>query len=44
MRTEESRSEIEDIQSLIITALQNKLHFSEKEPEGNCLFRTISAD
>ena len=41
--TEESGSEIEDIQSFIITALTDKFDIVEQEPDGNCLFRTLSA-
>ena len=37
--TEESGSEIEDIQSSIITALTDKFDIVEQEPDGNCLFR-----
>ena len=41
--TEESGSEIEDIQSSIITALTDKFDIVEQEPDGNCLFRALSA-
>ena len=41
--TEESGSEIEDIQSSIITALTDKFDIVEQEPDGNCLFRVLSA-
>ena len=41
--TEESGSEIEDIQSSIITALTDKFDIVEQEPDGNCLFRAQSA-
>ena len=41
--TEESWSEIEDIQSSIITALTDKFDIVEKEPDGKCLFRSLSA-
>ena len=41
--TEESGCEIEDIQSSIITALTDKFDIVEQEPDGNCLFRALSA-
>ena len=41
--TEESGSEIEDIKSSIITALTDKFDIVEQEPDGNCLFRALSA-
>ena len=41
--TEESGSEIEDIQSSIITALTDKFDIVEQEPDGNCLFQALSA-
>ena len=41
--TEESGSEIEDIQNSIITALTDKFDIVEQEPDGNCLFRALSA-
>ena len=41
--TEESGSEIEDIQSSIITALTDKFDIVEQEPDDNCLFRALSA-
>ena len=41
--TEESGSEIEDIQSSIITALTDKFDIVDQEPDGNCLFRALSA-
>ena len=41
--TEEIGSEIEDIQSSIITALTDKFDIVEQEPDGNCLFRALSA-
>ena len=40
--TEDSGSEIEDIQSSIITALTDKFDIVEQEPDGNCLFRSQS--
>ena len=43
MLTEESGSEIVHIQSSIITALTNKFDIVEHEPDGNCLFRALSA-
>ena len=43
MLTEESGSEIEDIQSSIITALTDKFDIVEQEPNCNCLFRALSA-
>ena len=42
--TEESGSEIEDIQSSIITALTDKFDIVEQESDSNCLFRALSAD
>ena len=41
--TEECGSEIEDIQSSIITALTDKIDIVEQELDGNCLFRALSA-
>ena len=41
--TEGCGSEIEDIQSSIITALTDKFDIVEQEPDGNCLFRVLSA-
>ena len=43
MLTRQSGSEIEDIQSFIITALTDKFDIVEQEPDGNCLFRALSA-
>ena len=40
--TESSWSEIEDIQSEIITALSDKLDLIKEESDGNCMFRALS--
>ena len=43
MLTEENGSEIEDIQSSILTALTDKFDIVEQEPDDNCLFRALNA-
>ena len=40
--TESSWSEIEDIQSEIITALSDKFDIIKEESDGNCMFRALS--
>ena len=40
--TESSWSEIEDIQSEIITALCDKFGIIKEESDGNCMFRELS--
>ena len=40
--SESEWSENEDIQASIITSLTDKFNITEEEPDGNCLFRTLS--
>ena len=40
--TESSLSEIEDIQSEIITAISDKIDIIKEESDGNCMFRALS--
>ena len=40
--TESSWSEVEDIQSEIITALSDKFDINKEESDGNCMFRALS--
>ena len=40
--TESSWSEIEDIQSEIITALSDEFDIIKEESDGNCMFRALS--
>ena len=40
--SESEWSENEDIQAYIITSLTDKFNITEEEPDGNCLFRTLS--
>ena len=40
--TESSLSEIEDVQSKIITALSDKFDLIKEESDGNCMFRALS--
>ena len=43
MFTEGSGSEIENFQSTVITAFTDKLDVVDQDPNGNCLFKTLSA-